>query len=159
MDKALIQIQISLDSIKRAAHDGFEYWSARDLINVLGYKEWRKFESVIQKAKESNEISGQSSQDHFVSADKMVATGSGALRRVDDVLLTRLACYLIALNGDPRKPEISLSQLYFATQTRKQELLEQRENENKRLDSRSKLKNTEKKIQKRKYKEQCMREA
>lgn len=147
MDKTLAQVQKNLDSIRRLTDDGFEYWSARELMSVLGYKEWRKFLDVIEKAKESNTISGQNNQDHFVGADKMVDLGSGAKRKVEDFLLTRLACYLIALNGDVRKPEIALSQLYFATQTRKQELLEVRENENKRLESRVKLKNTEKKIQ------------
>ncbi len=147
MDKALTQIQINLDSIKRVTDEGFEYWSARDLVEVLGYKEWRKFTGVIQKAQDSAMSSGQKVSDHFVGADKSLLTVNGGHRKVEDFFLTRLACYLIALNGDPRKPEIALSQLYFATQTRKQELLEQRENESKRLESRAKLKNTEKKIQ------------
>lgn len=147
MDKALIQIQISLDEIKKVTDGNFEYWSARELMSKLGYIKWQKFVEVIEKAKLSNITSGQNIEDHFTGAGKSILTINGGKRIVQDILLTRLACYLIALNGDPRKPEISLSQLYFATQTRKQELLEQRENENKRLESRLKLKNTEKKIE------------
>lgn len=147
MDIAVLQIQRNLDEIKKVTADGFEFWSARDLQAVLGYKEWRKFAEVIQKAKVACSTSGEFSQDQFVGADKLVLTGSGASRKVEDFLLTRLACYLIAQNGDPRKPEVSLSQIYFATQTRKQEILEQRDYESKRLESRNKLKQTEKKIQ------------
>jgi len=147
MDLAVIKIQKNLDEIKKVAQDGFEFWSARDLQEVLGYREWRKFKEVIEKAKIACATSGGVSQDQFVGADKLVLAGSGARRSVEDFLLTRLACYLIAQNGDPRKPEISLSQIYFATQTRRQEILEKREYENKRLESRNKLKNTEKKIQ------------
>jgi DNA-damage-inducible protein D len=146
MDKALIHVQNNLESIKQEK-ENLEFWSARDLIHVLGYKEWRKFVGVIDKAKESCKISKQEVSDHFVGADKMVLTGSGAQRRVDDVLLTRHACYLVAQNGDPRKVQIALAQTYFAVQTRKQELLEKRENESKRIVSRVKLKETEKKIQ------------
>jgi hypothetical protein len=145
MDKALIHVQNNLESIKQEK-ENLEFWSARDLIHVLGYKEWRKFVGVIDKAKESCKISKQEVSDHFVGADKMVLTGSGAQRRVDDVLLTRHACYLVAQNGDPRKVQIALAQTYFAVQTRKQELLEKRENESKRIVSRVKLKETEKKI-------------
>lgn len=146
MDKALAQIQHDLDLIRRES-DGFEFWSARDLMVILGYKEWRKFVGVIEKAKESSKTGGQVMLNHFVGTDKMVLTGSGAQRHIDDILLTRYACYLIAQNGDSRKVQIALAQTYFATQTRKQELLEQREHESRRLVSRAKLKQTEKKIQ------------
>ena len=147
MDLAVLQIQKNLDGIKKVAPDGFEFWSARDLQEILGYKEWRKFLEVIEKAKIACTTSGGVSQEQFVGADKSILTPNGGRRIIQDYLLTRLACYLIAQNGDPRKPEISLSQIYFASQTRKQELLEIREYESKRLDHRNKLKKTEKKIQ------------
>lgn len=147
MDLAVLQIQKNLDEIKKVATDGFEFWSARDLQEILGYAKWQKFYEVVDKAKTACDTSGRKSQDHFTHADKLVLTGSGASRKIEDFLLTRLACYLIAQNGDPRKPEISLSQIYFASQTRKQEILEHREYENKRLESRNKLKLTEKKIE------------
>ncbi|MFA6297015.1 MAG: BRO family protein [Candidatus Paceibacterota bacterium] len=145
MDIALTQIQTDLESIKKQK-ESVDFWSARDLMIVLGYSEWRKFVGVIEKAKEACKKSGQNESDQFVGADKLVLTGSGANRGVEDFLLTRYACYLVAQNGDPRKVQIALAQTYFATQTRRQELLEQREKENKRLDARTKLKDTEKKI-------------
>lgn len=146
MDSALLQIQKNLDSIKRM-QDDLEYWSARDLMTVLGYKSWQKFELSIQRAQAACVNSGQSVHYHFIGADKMIQTGKGAQRKIQDILLTRFACYLIAQNGDPRKAQIALSQTYFATQTRKQELLQLREDENKRLESRSKLRETEQKIE------------
>ena len=149
MDKALIQIQQNLESIKRISNDKdlMEFWSARDLMLMLGYKEWRKFMGVIEKAKDACKSSNHNVADHFVGADKMVLTGSNAKRNIEDFFLTRYACYLIAQNGDPRKPQIALAQTYFATQTRKQELLEKREYENKRLEARAKLKDTERRIE------------
>lgn len=147
MDKALAKIHDNLESIKKTTKDGMEFWSARDLMAVLGYATWRMFGESIKRAKESCKTGGHEVGDHFVGADKMVLTGSGARREIEDILLTRYACYLVAQNGDPRKPQIALAQTYFATQTRKQELLEQREGENKRLEARAKLKETEKKIE------------
>ena len=147
MDTVFVQIQKNLDSIKQFSNDGTEYWSARDLMMILGYIKWQKFCEAIERAKTSCNTGGENVTNHFTGAGKMVLTGSGAKREVEDISLTRFACYLIAQNGDPRKPEIALAQTYFATQTRRQELLEQRENENKRLASRVKLKDTEKKIQ------------
>ena len=154
MSEIITKIQKDLESIKRVTNDGdnFEFWSARELMKILDYKDWRKFREVIEKAKISCRNSDKIISDHFVPSDKMVLTGSGARRIIEDVFLTRYACYLIAQNGDPRKPQISLSQLYFASQTRKQELLQQRENENKRLEARNKLKETESKIEKTVYK-------
>lgn len=146
MDPIIAQVQKNFESIKKE-QNGFEFWSARELTSLLGYKEWRKFSDVIEKAKEACKTSGQSVSDHFVGADKMVLTGSGAQRRIDDVFLTRYACYLVAQNGDPRKTEIALAQTYFATQTRRQELFEARMKEDKRLEARQKLKETESKIE------------
>jgi len=145
MDKALELIHTNLEAIKQEKQN-LEFWSARDLMSVLGYVKWQKFTEVIERAKEACATSGQSCQDHFTGAGKLVLTESSWNREIEDILLTRYACYLVALNGDPRKPQIALAQTYFATQTRKQELLEQRENENKRLESRGKLKETELKI-------------
>lgn len=102
---------------------------------------------AVNRAREACKMSRQNISDHFIGADKMVLTGSGAKRQIEDIFLTRYACYLIAQNGDPRKPQIALAQTYFATQTRKQELLEQREKEDKRLEARAKLKDTEAKIE------------
>lgn len=146
MDIALQNIQKDLDNIKKTAQDT-EYWSARELMLVLGYTTWAKFQDAIKRAKESCKTSGFAITDHFAGAGKMVSTGSGAKREIEEILLTRYACYLVAQNGDPRKPEVALAQTYFATQTRKQELMEQREKESKRLESRAKLKETEGKIE------------
>ena len=145
MDIALTHLQNNLEGIKRVEKN-VEFWSARELMAVLGYTNWIKFKGAIDRAKNACTTAGQDTQDHFVGADEMVLTGSGAKRAVENILLTRYACYLIAQNGDPRKPQIALAQTYFATQTRKQELLEQREDETKRLEARGKLKETEKNI-------------
>jgi DNA-damage-inducible protein D len=146
MNNIILKIQADLDSIKKQDND-FEYWSARELMIVLGYVKWQKFIEVIEKAKDACKTSGYIVGDHFIHAGKMVLTGSTAQRQIEDILLTRYACYLIAQNGDSRKPQIALSQTYFASQTRRQELLDQREYEDKRLETRGKLKETEKKIE------------
>ncbi len=145
MDEILVQMQKSLESIKRITQDAdsLEFWSARDLMPMLGYAKWQTFVEVIEKAKNACKMSNQIVSNHFTDAGKMVVTGSGAKRTIEDIFLTRYACYLIAQNGDSRKPQIALSQTYFANQTRKQELLEQREEENRRLEARAKLKETE----------------
>ena len=114
----------NFESIKHIDENGTEFWYARELQQVLGYKEWRKFENVIDKAKVSCENSGISSFDHFVGVDKMVQIGSGAKRKQLDYKLTRYACYIVAQNGDSRKKVIALAQTYFAVQTRKQEINE-----------------------------------
>ena len=118
----------SFEDIKRIEENGIEYWYARELQIVLNYKEWRKFENVINKAKESCKNSDFSVFDHFVDVDKMVQIGSGAERKQKDYKLTRYACYLIAQNGDTRKKVVALAQTYFAVQTRKQEINEQEYN-------------------------------
>ena len=114
----------TFENIKHIDENGEEYWYARELQKILDYKEWRKFEGVIQKAIKSCENSGTSAFDHFVGADKMVAIGSGTYRKQLDYKLTRYACYLIAQNGDSRKKVIALAQTYFAIQTRRQEISE-----------------------------------
>ena len=126
---------------------GTEYWLARDLQYLLGYAEWRNFNStVISKARTACELSGHAISDHFVDVNKMVDLGSGSQRGVDDIMLTRYACYLTAQNGDPRKEEIAFAQTYFAIQTRRAELIEQRLLEAERVSARHKLTQTEKEL-------------
>lgn len=101
--------------------DGVEYWLARELQVLLGYKEWRNFDLVIDKAKVACQNAGQAATDHFVDVNKMIEVGKTAEREVSDIALTRYACYLIAQNGDPRKDAVAFAMTYFAVQTRKQE--------------------------------------
>lgn len=135
------------ESHARHTQTGVEFWLARDVQHLLGYAEWRNFSgNVVSKAKTACEISGHQVQDHFVDVNKMVDLGSGSQREVDDLMLTRYACYLIAQNGDPRKPEIAFAQTYFALQTRRAELIEQRLLETERVQARQKLSETEKEL-------------
>ena len=131
--------------------DGVEYWLARELQILLGYSDWRNFINAIEKAKESCKTIGEAVLDHFVDVTKMVKIGSGAERKQDDIMLTRYACYLIAQNGDPKKEQIAFAQSYFAIQTRKQELLEERIRLNERLQAREKLAATETELSKNIY--------
>ncbi len=126
--------------------DGLECWSAREMQEILGYKDWRNFLNAIQKASKACENSGEVVQDHFVGITKMVKIGSGTDRPIDDIALTRYACYLVAQNGDPAKPEIAFAQTYFAVQTRKQELIEKRLLDIDRVNAREKLSKSEKKL-------------
>ncbi len=127
--------------------EGIECWSARELQVILGYAEWRNFLNAIDKAKNACEGAGEKVEHHFVDVNKMVELGSGAQRRIEDLALTRYACYLIAQNGDPtKKPEIAFAQTYFAFQTRKQELIEQRLLDRDRVTAREKLSKTENKL-------------
>lgn len=112
------------ESIKHINEYDQEYWTARELQNVLEYKEWRNFTKIINKAIDACEISGNAVSDHFVEVNKMVDLGSGSQRAVKDYELSRYACYLIAQNGDPHKEPIALAQTYFAVKTRQQELIE-----------------------------------
>src|SRR6266700_5314580 len=128
------------DSIRQTNVYDMEYWSARDLMPLLGYgKKWQNFEGAIKRAITSCEESGNIVSDHFTDASKMITTGKGAARPVKDYNLSRLACYLIAQNGDPRKPEIAAAQLYFAVSTRANEMRQLREEQERRREMRLKV--------------------
>ena len=126
--------------------NGIEFWFARDIQHLLGYSEWRNFNKVISKAKTSCEASGNLILDHFVDVNKMVVIGSGTEREIDDIMVTRYACYLIAQNGDPRKEQIAFAQNYFAIQTRRFELIAKRIDDWERLNARQKLTLSEKEL-------------
>ena len=127
---------------------GIEFWLARDLQHLLGYSEWRNFSAVIAKAKTACNVSGHPPGDHFVDVNKTIQMPKNAEKVIDDVMLTRFACYLIAQNGDPQKAEIAFAQSYFAIQTRRAELIEQRLLEAERVSARRKLTETEKELSK-----------
>jgi len=125
---------------------GVEFWLARDLQYLLGYTKWDNFLNVVSKAKTACEVSDHNVADHFADVGKKVDLGSGAQRQIDDIMLTRYACYLIAQNGDPQKAEIAFAQTYFAVQTRRAEIIERRLLEAERVIARRKLSSTEKEL-------------
>jgi len=138
----------TFEAHSQKTENGIEYWLARDLQELLGYSEWRNFVAVITKAKTTCEASNQAVLDHFVEVNKMVDLGSGRQRQIDDIMLDRYACYLIAQNGNPKKQEIAFAQTYFAVQTRRAELIEQRLLDAERISARKKLSESEKELSK-----------
>ncbi len=142
------QIQELFKQFENACYryESIECWSARELQIIFNYAEWRNFLKVIEKAKEACQNSGNTISDHFVDINKMVDLGSGSKREVEDIAFTRYACYLIAQNGDASKSEIAFAQTYFAVQTRKQEIIEQRLLDIARVTAREKLSKSEKKL-------------
>jgi len=126
--------------------DGVEFWFARDVQHLLGYTEWRNFLKVVEKARESCKTANNPIFDHFVDANKSIPVPKGGEKIIEDILLTRYACYLIAQNGDPRKEEIAFAQSYFAVQTRRQEIIEEHIHLAERLKARKHLKDSEKEL-------------
>jgi len=139
-------MQSQFDSLAQTVpeDENVEFWFARDLMEPLGYARWENFLVAIRRAVSSCETTGESLDTHFRSITKMVSVGSGVGREVEDFMLTRFACYLIAQNGDPTKEPIAFAQSYFAIQTRKQELIEDRMRLQARIEARDRLRESEK---------------
>jgi DNA-damage-inducible protein D len=147
MKKEIIKsLTKNFESYVNTTENEVEFWFARDLQQLLGYTKWTNFLGVVSKAKIACETTGQNVNDHFADVSKMVKLGSGSEREIEDIMLTRYACYLIAQNGHPGKEEISFAQNYFAVQTRKLEVIEKRISDNERLVARQKLTETEKEL-------------
>ena len=148
MDKKRVsQIKEQFDFVLHSDESAHvEFWYARELMPLLGYERWENFDKAVSRAMESCETSGIEVSDHFREVTKMVSLGSGAQRNVKDYMLTRYACYLIAQNGDPKKEEIAFAQSYFAVQTRKQELIEERISLIERTEARGRLRESERRL-------------
>ena len=146
MKKELIQELFQRFEGACYVYQGIECWSARELQQIFNYSEWRNFLKVVEKAAQACHNAGESLSDHFVDVNKMIKLPKGANREIKDIALTRYACYLIAQNGDSSKPEVAFAQTYFAVQTRRQELIEQRLSDVARVSARHKLSKTEKKL-------------
>jgi DNA-damage-inducible protein D len=127
---------LSFESLKKHNQHGIEYWSARDLQPLLGYSKWQRFENALEKAMQSCKQSGNDPKHHFTGAGNPIINGKGRSQVIEDYHLSRFACYLIAQNGDPRKPEIARAQKYFAIQTRRQEISDQMAADLARLETR-----------------------
>lgn len=136
----------NFESCAHKTDEGVEFWLARDVQHLLGYSKWENFQNVIFKAKTACELSKQEIDNHFPDVRKTIEMPKGASKEIDDMMLTRYACYLIAQNGDSKKEQIAFAQTYFAIQTRKSELIEQRLLESERVQARQKLAGTEKEL-------------
>jgi len=146
MDTHLTYVRDQLEKIQQLARNGQPYWDARMLMEVLDYKDWRVFQEVIERARQACEMSGNFSTNHFVPFPEMVAVGSGARRQRDNWKLSRYACYLVTMNGDPSKPEIASAQTYFTMQTYRQEKQDILSDEERRLLLRARVKDANRKL-------------
>lgn len=147
MDKKIItQLKLRFDDVAHLTEDGMEYWLARELQDLFGYAKWDKFQNVLEKAERACNNSGVDARNHFLQVGKLIETGKTAKRDIGDIMLTRYACYLLAMNGDSSKNEIAFAQSYFAVQTRKQEMIEERLELIHRLQLRDQLRDAEKRL-------------